>query len=86
MTDIEQIKSHLDEISRKLEEINQAFPDGVHAHRVAHEAMIKAATAEESFWREMKLEIAKKGLVGLVVILVGLVLAGVSVKLGLGIK
>jgi hypothetical protein len=86
MDKLDEINLRLDKIVDQLNEINEAFPDGVHAHRMAHEAMIKAATAEESFWRELKLEIAKKGLIGLVIILVGLVLAGVSVKLGLGIK
>ena len=86
MTDLELIKSQLREIANRLDELHQAFPDGVQAHRSAHEAMIKAAAAQETFWNELKLEIAKKGIIGIIVILVGLVLTGISVKLGLWIK
>ena len=53
-------------------------------HRRAHDAMIRAAKAEEDFWREMKLDLAKKGAWGLFLILCGLVVAGISVKLGFG--
>lgn len=60
MTDLESIKSQLGEIVSRLDELHQAFPDGVQAHRAAHEAMIKAANAEESFWRELKRTIIEK--------------------------
>jgi hypothetical protein len=86
MTDLELIKSQLGDIANRLDELHQAFPDGVQAHRAAHEAMIKAAVAQETFWNELKLEIAKKGIIGIIIILVGLVLAGISVKLGVWIK
>jgi hypothetical protein len=48
--------------------------------------MIAAAEAQTQFWRELKLEIAKKGIWGLLVIICGLVLVGLSAKLGLGGK
>jgi hypothetical protein len=54
-------------------------------HRRAHESMIKAAKAQEEFWRELRLDIAKKGAWGLFVILIGVVLAGLSAKAGFGI-
>ena len=53
-------------------------------HRRAHEAQIKAAHAQEDFWRELRLDIAKKGAWGLLIIVVGLVLVGVSAKFGIG--
>lgn len=78
------LEDKLDDILAKIERIEHAFPDGVDNHRTAHEAMIRAAKAEERFWSELKLDIAKKGVWGLLVIIVGLLLVGASVKLGLG--
>ncbi len=81
-----------DEILAELRKINGAFakgPDGsvdFDGHRRYHESMIAAATAQEQFWSELKLEIAKKGVWGLLVIICGLILVGVSAKLGLGAK
>jgi hypothetical protein len=86
--------SHLDkrfdEILMELRKINGAFarnPDGstdFDGHRRYHESMIAAAEAQTQFWNELKLEIAKKGIWGLLVIICGLVLVGLSAKLGLG--
>jgi hypothetical protein len=45
--------------------------------------MIRAADAQEKFWVELKLEIAKKGVWGLLVVICGLVIVGVSTKIGL---
>lgn len=81
-----------DEILHELQKINGAFarnPDGSvdhDGHRQYHEAMIKAATAQEQFWQELKLEVAKKGIWSLLVIICGLVVVGVSAKLGIGGK
>lgn len=86
MDKFDEINSRLDKIFEELADIKDAFPDGVHNHRVAHEAMIKAAEAEEKFWSELKLDLAKKGAWGLLIIMVGLVLAGLSVKLGFAAK
>lgn len=68
--------------------IHRAFPRDesgdvdVDGHRKYHEQMMKAAEAQEEFWREMRLDIAKKGTWGLLVILLGLVLVGLQAKLG----
>lgn len=72
----------LDQVLARLNEINRAFPDGPEPHRIAHESMIKASAAQERFWNELKLDIAKKGLWGLLVIIVGLALTGILVKFG----
>lgn len=55
-------------------------------HRRYHEAMIEAAKEQAAFWRELKIDIAKKGLWGLLVILCGLVLTGVATKTGVSFK
>lgn len=72
-----------------LEDLTSAFVIGkdgkpdIHGHRNAHEAMIEAAKAEREFWIEMKKDLAKKGLAGLFVIVIGLLVVGIQVKLGL---
>ena len=76
------LEQKVDETLSILATITHAFPDGPEAHRAAHVAMIKAAAAEENFWNELKLDLAKKGVVGLVVILIGLIVLGAAVKLG----
>lgn len=86
------LDKRFDEIMDELRKINGAFarnPDGstdFEGHRNYHEAMIKAATAQEQFWRELKLEVAKKGIWSLLVIICGLVVIGVSAKFGIGHK
>lgn len=82
-TNCQEVGHKIDEVLRELAEIKEAFPDGVAKHRAAHEAMIATKSAEEMFWRELKLDLAKKGTWGLLVILVGLVLVGLSVKFGI---
>jgi hypothetical protein len=67
-----------EEISRIL----RAFPDGIEGHRAAHEAMIKAAAAEEEFWRGLKSDIAHKSIWGILQILLILTAAGLAAKLG----
>jgi hypothetical protein len=82
------IEERLDEILDEVRKIHSAFaktPGGeidFDGHRRYHESMIAAATAQEAFWREMKLEIAKKGVWGLLVIITGLIVVGISAKLG----
>ena len=84
------IDKRFDEIMEALHKINTAFatnPDGTtdfDGHRKYHEAMIKAATAQEQFWQELKLEVAKKGVWSLLVIICGLFVVGISAKLGIG--
>jgi hypothetical protein len=86
------IDRRFDEIMDALRQINGAFainPDGstdFSGHRQYHEAMIKAATAQEQFWQELKLEIAKKGVWSLLIIVCGLIVVGISAKFGIGTK
>ena len=86
------IDRRFDEVLAELRKINGAFArnaDGsvdFDGHRRYHESMIAAAEAQTQFWNELKLEIAKKGIWGLLVIICGLVLVGLSAKLGLGGK
>ena len=62
-----------------------AFPAGdVHGHRAAHEQMMKAAAAEQAFWDDLKKDIAKKSIWGILQILLLLVFGSALMKLGLG--
>jgi len=70
----------LNMVLESIEQLLEAFPDGIAAHRQAHQAWIDAKNAEVKFWQELKLDIAKKGLWGLLTMLVGLVVVGVTVS------
>ena len=78
-----------DEILTELRKINGAFPrndDGsvdFDGHKRYHEEMIAAARAQTEFWRELRLDIAKKGVWGLLIIVCGLIIVGLTTKLGL---
>jgi hypothetical protein len=86
------IERKLDMILAELKSMQGGFPkneDGTvdyDGHRHYHEQLIKAKEAETEFWREMKLDIAKKGLWGLLVILCGLILTGLATKLNLQLR
>lgn len=66
----------------KFQIIMNAFPDGIQNHRNAHQAMIDAAKAQENFWKELKLDLTKKGIWGILTVLVGLALVGLAAKSG----
>lgn len=82
------IEDQLDEILAELKLIKGAFPENedgtidVAGHKRYHEEMIAAAKAQTEFWRELKLDIAKKGVWGISVIVVGLIVSGLAVKIG----
>jgi hypothetical protein len=83
------IATELHEMNQTLHSFSGAFPvvDGgpdYTGHRSHHEGLIRAAKAQERFWDELRLDIAKKGAWGLLIILIGLVIFAIQVKLGLG--
>jgi hypothetical protein len=88
-TEHEVLRSQLDEILKELRNINRAFPrnmDGQvdhEGHRKYHESLIRSAEAQEQFWKELRLDVAKKGTWALIIVLVGLLVLGVMTKLGL---
>lgn len=71
-------------ISSAKQDLLHAFPDGIENHREAHERMIAAARAEEMFWHELKTDIAKKSIWGILHILFLLTVGTLAVKLGVG--
>lgn len=81
------LTDHIAREEKEFEMIRKAFPaEDLHAHRLAHEAMIEAKQAEAKFWAELRLDLAKKSLWGLMMIVLGLVMVGglftVASKLG----
>lgn len=76
-------KEEMAAITALIEELKQAFPDGIDNHRRAHEKMIKAAEAEERFWTDLKADIAKKSIWGILQILLTLLVVGLAAKFGL---
>lgn len=82
------IEHRLDEILLEVKRIHGAFPRTDHGevdftgHREAHEAMIAAAEAQKEFWQELKLDLAKKGVWGLLIITCGLIITGLAAKFG----
>lgn len=88
-TDVEHIDKRLDEIVEEIKNINGAFArnaDGSidhSGHRQYHESMIRAAEAQTAFWNELKLEIAKKGVWFLLVVICGFIVLGIQAKLGM---
>lgn len=88
-TDNAHLDRRFDEIMDELRKINGAFTrndDGTidhTGHRNCHEEMIRAARAQEEFWRELRLDVAKKGIWGILVVALGLLIVGAMVKLGI---
>lgn len=89
LNDSAHIDKRFDEVMLELKKMNTAFAvneDGTtdfEGHRKFHEEKLRAAKAEAEFWSELKLEIAKKGIWSLLVIICGLVVIGISAKVGL---
>lgn len=87
---IESLDESLEQILDAVKKIHNAFPRTLEGdvdfegHRRYHEAMIRAAEAQATFWNELKLDIAKKGVWGLLIIVVGLALVGFGAKFGIG--
>jgi hypothetical protein len=83
------IDKRFDEIMTELRKINGAFPrddDGEvdhEGHRKYHESLIRAAEAQEQFWRDIRMDVAKKGIWAGIIILLGLLVVGLQIKLGL---
>lgn len=80
------VEEKLDVALELLDTLACAFPDGPANHRSAHEAWMKAKQTEAEFWSELKLDIAKKGVFSIMIIVVGLLAIGLSVKLGALLK
>lgn len=80
----EDFRQHHIEEQVRWEKIMSAFPDGDPVqHRLYHEAVMRAAKAQENFWNELRLEVAKKSAWGVMLLIIGLLLTGLAIKTGL---
>lgn len=80
----EEFKQHSKDEAAMVTNFLKAFPnEDPTAHRFYHEAVMRAAQEQERFWKELRLDIAKKSIWGIITILAGLVLAGVALKIGI---
>lgn len=80
------VEEKLDVALELLDDLSSAFPDGPSNHRAAHEAWLKAKNAEAEFWLQLKLDIAKKGVWGIITVMVGLLVIGFATKTGVWFK
>ena len=70
-------------ISEQIAKVMAAFPNhDLDGHCDFHQAKIDSAKAEEKFWSELKLDLAKKGLWGIVTVLAGMIVLGFSAWVG----
>lgn len=82
------IERKLDLILAELKNIEGAFAkddDGnidFGGHRRYHEAMIESAKEQAQFWKDLRLDIAKKGTLFLIVTVCGLLVLGIQTKFG----
>lgn len=85
----EEVSIHevIETLERNTEMINSildAFPDGdVRRHREYHDQLIATAKEQQDFWRDLKLDLAKKGLWSVLIIVTGLIVTGLATKLGI---
>ena len=63
----------------------EAFPDGAHSHRESHQAMIDAAKAEKKFWDDLRGDVLKKSIWGVLQILMTLIGLGLAAKFGISV-
>lgn len=83
------IEKKLDLILVEVKHMRSAFPkddDGdvdYEGHRKYHESLIRAAEAQAEFWNDLKREVAKKGILAAIVIVLGLLWLGAQTKLGI---
>lgn len=85
-SDVDRILFELELMRNEIASINRAFPNGPEAHRLEHEARLRASQAETEFWQQMKAEAMKKGIAGVIAIgalILSLAVFGLYVKLGI---
>jgi len=75
------IEHKVDAILDMLLSIKDAFPEGPDKHRADHSAWIEAKKNEAEFWKELKMDITKNGVRGLIIVILGLIVLGIQTKL-----
>jgi hypothetical protein len=81
------LSQKLDALIEAQQKMNEAFPhhdDGTPdfaGHRDYHEELIQAARAKTRFYDELRIDLAKKGVLFVLAVLLGLIVVGVQIKL-----
>lgn len=75
------VEDKLDEVLDMLLNLNDAFPEGPLKHRADHSSWLEARKNEAIFWQELKLDLTKNGIRGLIVITIGLIFLGIQAKI-----
>ena len=87
--ELKKIENLLGGIAAQLNLVVRAFPTNkegqidADGHRTYHEALIRSAEAQEKFWLDLKQDLIKKGLWAVIFVVVGLIVTGISAKLGI---
>ena len=82
--EVSSLKLNINEINEDIEHIMKGFPyNDTVAHRSYHDSIIEATEAEKVFWQNLKKDLATKGVWSLLVVLLGLLVTGISYKLGI---
>lgn len=79
---LEEVRAIRDDMERGLPRTKDGKPDFT-GHATYHEGLMKAAEAQERFWNELRLDLAKKGAWALITVIVGLLLLGMATKFGI---
>jgi hypothetical protein len=81
------LSKKLDALIEAQQKMNEAFPhhdDGTPdfaGHRDYHEELIQAARAKTRFYSELRIDLAKKGVLFVLAVLLGLIVVGAQIKL-----
>jgi hypothetical protein len=86
---IDDLCKKIDRMMEEMHSINGAFirnEDGTidyDGHRRYHASIVASMNAQEKFWNDLKLDLAKKGLWFVLLVVAGFVVLGIQTKLGL---
>ena len=69
-------------VDERMRTIMRAFPGGIDEHFSVHLALAKAAKAQEDFYHQIKLDLAKNGIWALLKVLFALAILGLASKMG----
>lgn len=79
--ELSDIHASVEALTKQVEELHQAFPDGIESHRKYHAELMAKALHDKEFIREIKLDAAKKGIWFFVITVAGLLVIGLQLKL-----
>lgn len=82
------LMKRLEDLSTQVGEVGKAAAEaGRDASKATSQAekLAEKTAAEERFWNELKIDVAKKGVWGLLIIVLGLAMIGLAAKFGISV-